>query len=371
LSDGDYRLSVLPSGIQDLANNSLAVGASVNFQVRDAHSTVLNKLKADLSDDEVGSLLITSIIIDVTADTASLSGKGNDSNTLANVVPAALGSALDAIEAYPNLGESIETAAIESVFNSLMGIVTVTNLNTPSARSTAAVDSGFTSLFGNIATLIGEKISSALVMEKVMGAFVKSLSKAGVTDAADIGSYVTTISMKATTALINRVDATLDKNALLAGISIGMATGAAAVSADLVATVNSATANGMTAGATASTVLGIDSVKPDVDPPAIISKTPTNGATGVAVGSSLTITFSEQMDASTINTTSITVIDSFNNVVSGVWTYSGITAALNPSSDLSYGTQYTVTVGSVADLAGNAASSSSWNFTTVSAPSMD
>ena len=207
-----------------------------------------------------------------------------------------------------------------------------------------------------------------------MGAFVKSLSKAGVTDSAEIGSYVTTISTKATIALINRVDATLDKNALLAGISTGMATGAAAVSADLVATVNSATANGMTAGVAASNDTGydIDPVKPDVIAPAIISKTPTNGATGVAVGSSLTITFSEQMDASTINTTSITVIDSFNNVVSGVWTYSGITAAFNPSSDLSYGALYTVTVGTgVEDLAGNAASSSSWNFTTVSAPSMD
>ena len=378
LSDGDYRLSVLTSGIQDFANNSLAVGASVEFQVRDALSTVLNTLQADLADDGLGSSLITSIISDVTADTASLSGKGNASNTLADVVPVALGSALDAIEAYPNLSESIETVAIESVFNSLMGIVTVTNLNTPSARSTAAVDSGFTLLFGDIATLIGEKISSALVMEKVMGAFVKSFSKAGVTNSADIGSYVTTISMKATTALINRVDTNLDLIALLNGISTGMATGAAAVSADaaLVATVNSAVATGMTEGLSNDTVLGIDpalpGLLPDIDPPTIISKTPTNGATGVAVGSSLTITFSEEMDASTINTTSITVIDSFNNVVSGVWTYSGTTAAFNPSSDLSYGTQYTVTVGtSVADEAGNAASSSSWSFTTISSPSMD
>ena len=197
LSTGTYTINVATTGIKDAAGNTLDNGTSLSFTVADAHSTVLNELQTDLTTDQIGAGLITSIINDVTGDTSSLSGTGNDNNTLANVVPAALGSALDAIEAYPNLSENIEAAAIESVFNSVMGTVTTANLNTKSYRSTAAVDSGFTSLFGSIATLIGEKIPSAAAMEKVMGAFVKSLSKAGVTDSAEIGSYVTTISMKA------------------------------------------------------------------------------------------------------------------------------------------------------------------------------
>ena len=76
------------------------------------------------------------------------------------------------------------------------------------------------------------------------GRLCEGLSEAGITDSTEIGSYVTTISTEATTALINRVDASIDKNAMLAGISTGMATGAAAVSPNLVATVNSATPPG-------------------------------------------------------------------------------------------------------------------------------
>jgi hypothetical protein len=272
---------VATTGIKDAAGNALDNGTSLNFAVADAHSTVLNELQTDLTTDQIGTGLITSVINDVTGDTSSLSGEGNTSNTLANVVPAALGSALDAIVAYPNLSEGIETAAIESVFNSLMSTVTTANLNTPSARSAAAVDSNLISLFGGMGTLIGEKLPTAAAMEKVMGAFVKSLSKAGIISSADVGSVITTISTNATTALINRVDANLNKDALLAGISTGAAAGAAAVSADLVATVNSATATGMTAGVAASNNTGydIDTLKPDIDPPTIAISSPTNNST--------------------------------------------------------------------------------------------
>jgi hypothetical protein len=84
------------------------------------------------------------------------------------------------------------------------------------------------------------------------------------------------------------------------------------------------------------------------------------------VSADITVPFSEAMDSSTINSTNITVIDGSGNPVNGVWSYSGTTATFNPSSDLSYSTTYTVTVGTgVKDSAGNnLASASSWNFTT-------
>ena len=105
---------------------------------------------------------------------------------------------------------------------------------------------------------------------------------------------------------------------------------------------------------------------PDTTAPTI-SSPPTSGATDVSVSADITVPFSEEMDASTINSTNITVVDGSGNPVNGIWTYSGTTATFNPDSDLSYSTTYTVTVGTgVKDRAGNALGSVlSWNFTTV------
>ena len=109
---------------------------------------------------------------------------------------------------------------------------------------------------------------------------------------------------------------------------------------------------------------------PDTTPPTIASASPSYNANSVSVGDNITITFSEAMDSSTINSTNITVIDNSSNVVNGIWTYSGTTATFNPSSDLNYGTTYTVTVGTgVKDSAGNNLGSIlSWNFSTLVPP---
>jgi len=108
---------------------------------------------------------------------------------------------------------------------------------------------------------------------------------------------------------------------------------------------------------------------PDTTPPRVSSTTPANGATGVAINSTITATFSETMDSSTITTSTFTV-DTGGNNISGSVSYSGTTATFTPSSNLSYSTTYTamITTG-VKDAAGNAmASSYHWSFTTVSAP---
>jgi predicted small lipoprotein YifL len=93
---------------------------------------------------------------------------------------------------------------------------------------------------------------------------------------------------------------------------------------------------------------------PDVTPPAVILTSPINGAQNVAINSSITITFSEAMDASTINEQTITLSMGTGNVPGSV-TYSDTTAVFKPASSLNPGTTYTITVdGGVKDVAGNA-----------------
>lgn len=104
---------------------------------------------------------------------------------------------------------------------------------------------------------------------------------------------------------------------------------------------------------------------PDITPPTVSSVSPTNDTTGVAINSSITATFSEVMDAATINATTFTIIG-----VTGTVTYSGTTATFTPSSNLSYRTIYTGTITTgVKDAAGNPmVSSYTWSFTTGAAP---
>ncbi|MEO8102392.1 MAG: Ig-like domain-containing protein, partial [Betaproteobacteria bacterium] len=104
----------------------------------------------------------------------------------------------------------------------------------------------------------------------------------------------------------------------------------------------------------------------DTLPPAVVTISPANGATGVAVNSSIAATFTEAMNPATISPSTFTL----NNGVTGTVTYSGNTATLTPSASLAYSTTYTATItAGVTDLAGNALTAAvSWSFTTAAAP---
>ena len=117
------------------------------------------------------------------------------------------------------------------------------------------------------------------------------------------------------------------------------------------------------------------SITPDVTPPTITARTPTNGAAGVNAGTSPTVTFSELMSSSTVNTTNVVLKDASNATVPATVTYNTTTniATVTPQAALQYGATYTVTVkggaGGVTDLAGNAlASDSSWSFSVEASP---
>jgi hypothetical protein len=108
-------------------------------------------------------------------------------------------------------------------------------------------------------------------------------------------------------------------------------------------------------------------------PPTVLSTSPANGASLVSMGASLTVTFSEPMDATTLNSSNVLLVDSLNNPAPGTVTYNNATSVLTykPSVQLNPLTTYTATVkGSVKDTYGNAMGNDvSWSFMTGQAPS--
>jgi hypothetical protein len=96
----------------------------------------------------------------------------------------------------------------------------------------------------------------------------------------------------------------------------------------------------------------------DTTPPTVTGTVNANGATNVAINSHPGATFSEAMDPLTItNANFILKQTATGSVVTGLLSYSGVSAAFIPSSTLANSTNYTVTikggVGGVSDLAGN------------------
>ena len=100
----------------------------------------------------------------------------------------------------------------------------------------------------------------------------------------------------------------------------------------------------------------------DTTPPTVISTSPPDGATGVAVNTPITVTFSEAMNSSSITTSTFIL----SSGVTGTVSYSGNTATFTPSSSLSYATTYTATItNGVMDISGNVMTSNyTWSFTT-------
>jgi hypothetical protein len=111
----------------------------------------------------------------------------------------------------------------------------------------------------------------------------------------------------------------------------------------------------------------------DTNAPTLIQTTPANLATGVAINTIVTASFSEPMDANTLNTTTFTLrVFGTNAPVAGAVSYTAATntATFTPTSPLSSGTTYIAAVTTGArDLAGNALAASvipnPWTFTTM------
>ena len=103
----------------------------------------------------------------------------------------------------------------------------------------------------------------------------------------------------------------------------------------------------------------------DVSAPTVISTNPLDLGVDVGVGSSVTATFSEVMEQTSVSATSFIVSQGLTSV-SGLVSFSGTIATFVPDSELTAGTTYTATILTDAtDLAGNALENAYvWSFTT-------
>ena len=111
----------------------------------------------------------------------------------------------------------------------------------------------------------------------------------------------------------------------------------------------------------------------DTTPPTVTSTSPAKGATGVSQSTTVSATFSEAINPTTLSASTFALRDSNNAVASATITYDAAshTAVLTPNSPLAASTTYTaqLTTG-IKDLSGNAlASGYSWSFVTAAAPS--
>jgi hypothetical protein len=108
---------------------------------------------------------------------------------------------------------------------------------------------------------------------------------------------------------------------------------------------------------------------PDTTPPTVTSTSPADAATEIAVGSSVSATFSEPMNNATLTNASFTLQAAGGGGVAGSVSVTGNTVTLNPTANLAAGTAYTATITTAAkDVAGNAlAANRVWSFTTAAA----
>ena len=107
----------------------------------------------------------------------------------------------------------------------------------------------------------------------------------------------------------------------------------------------------------------------DVTPPIISSVSPPNRATGVSTTTTVTATFSEAINGSTVTGNTFQVRNAANTLVNATVSVSGNQIVLTPSTVLAGSATYTVTIvggsSGVKDIAGNAlVNNYTWTFTT-------
>lgn len=115
-------------------------------------------------------------------------------------------------------------------------------------------------------------------------------------------------------------------------------------------------------------------ISADTTPPAVLSLSPLDNATNIAINTNLELSFNENVKAGAGNLYIKRVSDDVAvqtiDITSGAVTFSGTTATINPPTDLAYNTDYYIEVDDTAitDWAGNAfvgiSGNTAWNFKT-------
>ena len=113
-----------------------------------------------------------------------------------------------------------------------------------------------------------------------------------------------------------------------------------------------------------------EEVEVAVTPPEVEAVYPARSALDIPVDSALSITFSKNIDKSTVNKNSLIIKDSLDTVVSGTYNVIDATVSFTPTGGFENGETYTVTItAAVLDTDGNPlVESFSWTFTTSLTP---
>jgi len=119
------------------------------------------------------------------------------------------------------------------------------------------------------------------------------------------------------------------------------------------------------AGAFADTAV-VTVVSSDMTGPQIEATSPAPGAVGVSAATTITATFDEPLEATSVSASTFTLVDSLGAPVPSSVTYSGVVATLTPDLALDTAHTYTATVSTgVRDFVGNPLGAEvSWSFTT-------
>ncbi|MDG2196786.1 MAG: Ig-like domain-containing protein, partial [SAR324 cluster bacterium] len=241
LNTGDYRFSVLPTGIMDLASNNLAVGDSVEFQIEDAASTVANELSSDLQAVGFSEDLADSVKVVVRSETSSVT------NDLLNVIPAAFDGAYSAIISG-GLSETETITALDLVIESLLSNIAGQNSLTSSTTArVAALPANFSALLTNLTTKVATKSGeNSTILQSLSGALVRNLVVAGASATEIEASYVNLITSTTTTVVMSNNTDKVARDSLLTGLGEGILAGAkqitsVVVSIEAILTVTTAT----------------------------------------------------------------------------------------------------------------------------------
>ena len=109
-----------------------------------------------------------------------------------------------------------------------------------------------------------------------------------------------------------------------------------------------------------------DTITLDKTAPIVNSTYPSNNDAGIELNPSVTITFSEAIESSTITSANIYLKQGVTLIDASLgYSTATFTATLTPNNKLSINTSYTVYIVGVKDIAGNTVSSSSFSFTTI------
>lgn len=114
----------------------------------------------------------------------------------------------------------------------------------------------------------------------------------------------------------------------------------------------------------------LEEVAEAVTPPVLSAVYPTEDATEIPVNAELSITFSKNIDAATVNGSTLPIVDASGTAVGGKYSVSDATVTFAATGGFGYGKSYTVTITSgVLDTDGNPlAEAFSWTFITSLTP---